>query len=440
MSFGDGRKLGDCAVVLGLAPSALRKLNLPEDALATFPSAFLQGMDAPCAIAPSGRRWRECAVGVEVGRRRQCSRRRAAVIRRDAGSARRPLRRTVGEQLRSLGHRTVMEIPFVDLPGKTATVQEITRAKLEPFGFVDGVSQPAIRGTYKALRGADPIHLVEAGEFILGYPDNRGNLPAGPTLDAAYDPGQRAADRDRAATRLCPADRQRRARSRPQRDLPRDPSTRAGRRRVLALLRADAPVVSTQQFPHWGGVRPEFVGAKLIGRWPDGSSVVRFPYQPGSEVDREQPLIRPGQGPVDVVEALLPQPELPPQPPAQPQAVSTTPSTRKVSVKFTRAEVREITAKPDNDFLFGAEDPQGLRCPFGAHIRRANPRESVAPGSQEQLAITNRHRILRVGPALSAGRQRTSGPVLHVPERRPRTPIRVRAADLAAGAVVSRTH
>ena len=37
------------------------------------------------------------------------------------------------------------------------------------------------------------------------------------------------------------------------------------------------------QFPQWGGVRPEFVGAKLIGRWPDGSSVVRFPYQPAAK-------------------------------------------------------------------------------------------------------------------------------------------------------------
>src|SRR5262249_16199275 len=35
--------------------------------------------------------------------------------------------------------------------------------------------------------------------------------------------------------------------------------------------------------------------------------------------------------------------------------------------------------------------------PFGAHIRRANPRESFDPGSDEQLGITNRHRIIRVG-------------------------------------------
>ena len=44
----------------------------------------------------------------------------------------------------------------------------------EPFGFADGLSQPVIRGTYKALRVGDPIHEVEPGEFILGYPDNRG--------------------------------------------------------------------------------------------------------------------------------------------------------------------------------------------------------------------------------------------------------------------------
>jgi deferrochelatase/peroxidase EfeB len=58
---------------------------------------------------------------------------------------------------------------------------------------------------------------------------------------------------------------------------------------------------------------------------------------------------------------------------------------------------REPRRDPDNDFLCGVEDPQGLRCPLGAHIRRANPRDSCAPGSREQLWIANRHRMLRVG-------------------------------------------
>jgi hypothetical protein len=52
-------------------------------------------------------------------------------------------------------------------------------------------------------------------------------------------------------------------------------------------------------------------------------------------------------------------------------------------------------SQPDNDFLF-EEDADGMRCPFGAHMRRANPRDTFDPGSAIQLHITNRHRILRV--------------------------------------------
>jgi hypothetical protein len=395
VSFGDGRKLGDCAMIFGVAASALHKLSLPDEALATFPSAFLQGMAASSrsrilgdagANAPSAWKWGAGAQALDG----------VLLLYGVTEEALETTRRSVGEQLRAHGHRAIMEIPFVDLPDRTATDQESRRAKLEPFGFVDGISQPVIRGTYKALRGADPIHLVEAGEFILGYPDNRGNLPAGPTLDGIHDP------ENVLPIAIAPQHGFAQPIVNNARDLGRNGSFLAIRQLeqdVDGFWQFCAHIAGRlhEQFPGWGGVRPEFVGAKLIGRWPDGSSVVRFPYQPGTEVDRDQPLIRPGVGPVDQVEALLSPGALPPPPPAQPQAVARTPSHRKVSVKFTRDEVRDIVTTPDNDFLFGAEDPQGLRCPFGAHIRRANPRESFSPGSQEQLAITNRHRILRVG-------------------------------------------
>jgi Dyp-type peroxidase family len=85
--------------------------------------------------------------------------------------------------------------------------------------------------------------------------------------------------------------------------------------------------------------------------------------------------------------------------------------------RFTKDEARRLGAEPDevgalivgrrrdgrpvwtpegpdaaNDFTF-ADDPNGLQCPLGAHIRRANPRASGAFAD----AITNRHRMIRRG-------------------------------------------
>jgi Dyp-type peroxidase family len=52
-----------------------------------------------------------------------------------------------------------------------------------------------------------------------------------------------------------------------------------------------------------------------------------------------------------------------------------------------------------NDFQYHAVDPDGLRCPVGSHIRRANPRDSLDPwpGSSQSMEVTNHHRILRRG-------------------------------------------
>jgi Dyp-type peroxidase family len=52
-----------------------------------------------------------------------------------------------------------------------------------------------------------------------------------------------------------------------------------------------------------------------------------------------------------------------------------------------------------NDFGYYRRDPRGTRCPLGAHIRRANPRDTLdpRPGSEDSLKINRRHRILRRG-------------------------------------------
>jgi Dyp-type peroxidase family len=53
----------------------------------------------------------------------------------------------------------------------------------------------------------------------------------------------------------------------------------------------------------------------------------------------------------------------------------------------------------DNNFTYYQTDPYGLRCPLGAHVRRANPRDSLdpQPGSEQSIAVGKRHRILRRG-------------------------------------------
>jgi len=51
----------------------------------------------------------------------------------------------------------------------------------------------------------------------------------------------------------------------------------------------------------------------------------------------------------------------------------------------------------ENDFAYDATDPFGRRCPVGAHIRRANPRDSLGPDPESARASANRHRLLRRG-------------------------------------------
>jgi Dyp-type peroxidase family len=55
----------------------------------------------------------------------------------------------------------------------------------------------------------------------------------------------------------------------------------------------------------------------------------------------------------------------------------------------------------NNDFAYFAEDRDGLRCPVAAHIRRANPRDSLPPkpGTDASVAVGKRHRIIRRGRA-----------------------------------------
>ena len=51
-----------------------------------------------------------------------------------------------------------------------------------------------------------------------------------------------------------------------------------------------------------------------------------------------------------------------------------------------------------DEFSYAQLDPNGVRCPFGSHIRRTNPRDVIRPsGTEQSTNMSNAHRILRHG-------------------------------------------
>lgn len=56
-----------------------------------------------------------------------------------------------------------------------------------------------------------------------------------------------------------------------------------------------------------------------------------------------------------------------------------------------------IPFKDWNRFMFHDRDPHGNQCPFGSHIRRMNPRDSLPPSKSESLKTSDRHQLIRRG-------------------------------------------
>jgi len=356
IAFNDGHRLQrDAVIIAALGPHALAKLNLPEACVTQFPAAYLDGMAAPDRARILGDVGDNAAGNWRWGRETPDV---ALLVYGTSPHAVAQLNDRVTKAAVQLGHTRRHQIDLREIPEN--------KKNEEPFGFVDGVSQPVIRGTYRALRSNDPIHRVEAGEFVLGYPDNHGNHPPGPRLSPLLDPDNRlpiAAASDDFTSNIV--------------DQPRE----VGRNGTFLVIRQLEQNVAAfddycrqeaerlkDRLPPPYEVNADFIAAKLVGRWKDGSSLARYPYR-SRTMD--------AQAKVPLKGMSRPQSAL-----GETNAIDPPASTG---------------AGPDNDFLLGTEDPEALRCPFGAHIRRANPRDSFDPASREQLAISNRHRILRVG-------------------------------------------
>jgi len=179
---------------------------------------------------------------------------------------------------------------------------------VEPFGFVDGISQPTVDWEGKRTIKGDQLvysNIVSLGEFLLGYSNEYNEYTDRPLLD--WD--------SKGATGLLPALDQ------PQKkDLGRN-----GTYLVMRQLVQD--VRGFWQFADKAGDSAQErkrLAEKMVGRALDGKPLVPLQNQP---ID--------GVGPEEKDRAY-------------------------------------------NQFTFES-DPVGVRCPLGAHARRANPRNADFP-------------------------------------------------------------
>lgn len=207
---------------------------------------------------------------------------------------------------------------------------------VEPFGYVDGISQPIIKGTSKAQRSKQRDQLIAPGEILCGYPDERDNFSPSPVVSVGKD----------------------RRNVLPQELVQNRKDTRKdfGLNGSYLVIRQLAQKVNEfEEFCQKSADQlnrqddnsehsAEWVGAKMIGRWKDGRSLVRYPDE-----------------------------------------------------QFSSDEQPYQLSDSDNNFRYRNEDPQGLHCPLGAHVRRANPRDSLGDDVETQMGLSNRHRVLRVG-------------------------------------------
>jgi Dyp-type peroxidase family len=180
----------------------------------------------------------------------------------------------------------------------------------EHFGFRDGISQPILWGLSKAKKNSiDDLQKIKPGEIVLGLDNEYGSKAPSP-----HDP---------------------------EMDLGENGS-------YLVFRQIEQHVEKFWKFLHENSVedgvseheRAIKLGAKMIGRWPDGESLVTCPE---------------GNCPTD--------------------------------------------EKDINNFTYDSPDKYGSKCPLGAHVRRTNPRDQVhtGRGADDSLIMSRRHRMLRRG-------------------------------------------
>jgi Dyp-type peroxidase family len=312
----NGEKDEDTPFIINLALtfSGLQKLGLPASVLDTFPRELQEGMHSP---------HRQAMLG-DYGD--------SAPEKWDWGSGEKEvdillvLIASSVENLQQLVERERAQWEA----GGLAVVKRIEATSLsvqrEHFGFGGVSSQPFIEGFSKK---GNPDNTIKTGEVLMGYLNEYRKRPDSPLVRAELDPLHVLPDSLTTGTNGNGS----------LRDLGKNGS-------YLVFRQLKQEVKKFWEFIDEKSRRadntsdPEarlLLAAKMVGRWPDGSSLVRAPNK------------------------------------------------------------HDDKYREDDDFLYAETDRYGEKCPIGAHIRRTNPRDTKGDNPRQALKVNNRHRILRRG-------------------------------------------
>lgn len=311
------------ARAVGFSPEGLQRLGMDEASRQTFACEFLEGMTTPHKVRVLGDDGPSSPEKWAWGRPDRPVHAMVFLFGNDQAR----LQALVDEEgARAQRHGVTLGAPLGSI---------MLDDDREHFGFHDGIAQPRVAGFRKPDDGesAAPTEAaIPAGEVVLGYTNAYGQLPDSPTV-----PDTAGA---RAVLPLAPRDPDNPPGTPPRRDLGRNGSYVVFRQ-LEQHVRAFWSFLDAQA-QHDAG-RRKTLGAKMVGRWPNGAPLVRHPDAEPAEFD---------------------------------------PSTA-------------------NDFMYSGDwdDLRGDKCPLGSHIRRCNPRDGMAPGPAGSLLVADRHRLLRRGRA-----------------------------------------
>lgn len=157
------------SITVAFTYHGLKALGVPQESLDSFVPEFREGMAARAAILgdtgeSSPEHWEEPLGSSDV---------HVAVVVLSSDAA----------QLREAAEKARQahaQLPGIDLIWRQDCYQLATGRT--SFGFKDGIGQPSVEGTGRPSMNPRQQPL-KAGEIILGYPDETGELPPMPTPD-----------------------------------------------------------------------------------------------------------------------------------------------------------------------------------------------------------------------------------------------------------------